>query len=125
MPHHQKQLGSDGRHAIQRLRYSSSSALLHKAPPSLQLLGPVAVVGRRPVELVALGQQEALQVFVLGPLLQPLLLQHGDQLVPFLHRPHDLGQDLLLLLQLGGALLCVCWRRADDRDGKDREMPAF
>lgn len=103
----------------------SLSALLHEAPPSLQLFRPVAVVGRRPVELVALGQQEALQVLVLGPLLQPLLLQHGDELVPFLHRPHDLRQDLLLVLQLRGTLPCVCWRRADGRKGKDGETLPF
>ncbi|TNN74001.1 hypothetical protein EYF80_015822 [Liparis tanakae] len=53
-----------------------------------------------PVELVAPGQHKALQVPVLGPLLQPLLLQYGHEGVASLHRLHDLRQNRLLLLQL-------------------------
>ena len=89
--------------------------------PSLQLLLPPAVVRRCPVKLIALGQHQALQVPVLSPLLQPLLLQYRDQHVPALHRPHDLGQDLLLLLQLGGALLCV-WSDAGERGEREEEL---
>lgn len=61
----------------------------------------------RPVKLIALGQNQTLQVSVLCLLLQPLLLQSWDQHVPFLHCPHDLRQDLLLLLELRGTLFSV------------------
>lgn len=67
-----------------------------------------------PVEVIAPGEHEAFQVPVLSPLLQSLLFQYGHQSVSLLHRPHYLGQDLLLLLQLGGALFCVCRRRGKD-----------
>lgn len=89
-----------------RALQSSLPVIIHPQP-SLQLLLPLAVIRLGPVKLVALGQHETLQVPVLGPLLQPLLLQYRDQHVSFLHRPHDLGQDLLLLLQLRSALLCI------------------
>lgn len=76
------------------------------------LVLPIILLG--PVEVIALGEHEAFQVPVLSPLLQPLLFQYGHQSVSFLHRPHYLRQDLLLLLQFGGALFCVCrWRGKD------------
>lgn len=74
---------------------------------SLQPLVPVAVICLGPVKFVAFRQHKALQVPVLGPLLKPLLLQYRDQHVSFLHCPHDLRQDLLLLLQLRSTLLCI------------------
>lgn len=72
----------------------------------------LAIILLGPVELVAPGEHQALQVPVLSPLLQPLLFQQGHQRVSLLHRPHDLRQDLLLLLQFRGALLRVCgWEK--------------
>lgn len=101
-------------HVYLKLLKSFSPLFSVHPPPSLQLPQSVAVIGLCPVELVALGQQEALQVLVLGSLLQPLLLQHRDEHVAFLNCPHDLGQDLLLLLQLRSALLCI-WRKGKGR----------
>lgn len=75
---------------------------------------PIILLG--PVEVIALGEHEAFQVPVLSPLLQPLLFQDGHQSVSFLHRPHNLRQDLLLLLQFGGALFCVCRQRGEDME---------
>lgn len=82
---------------IERYSFSVSFSLL---------VLPIILPG--PVEIVALGEHQAFQVPVFSPLLQPLLFQDGHQTVSFLHRPHDLRQDLLLLLQCGGALFCVC-----------------
>lgn len=80
---------------------------------SLSLLVlPIILLG--PVEVVALGERQAFQVPVFSPFPQPLLFQDGHQRVSFLHRPHDLRQDLLLLLQFGGALFCVCRQRRID-----------
>lgn len=78
------------------------------------------IILRGPVEVIALGEHEAFQVPVLRPLLQSLLLQYGHQSVSFLHRPHYLRQDLLLLLQFGGALFCVCRQR-----GKNGQVVYF
>lgn len=61
-----------------------------------------------PMEAVAFGQHHALQVLVLGPLPQPLLFQETHQLVSFLYHLHDLHQELLLLIQVPGALQGVC-----------------
>lgn len=52
------------------------------------------------MKLVSFGQQHALQVLVLSPLLQPLLLQEADQLVSLLHHLHDLHQHPLLLAKV-------------------------
>lgn len=76
------------------------------------LVLPIILLG--PVEVVALGERQAFQVSVFSPFLQPLLFQDGHQCVSFLHRPHDLRQDLLLFLQFRGALFCVCRQRRID-----------
>lgn len=92
---------------IHTTRYKCTPCLHSACNPSVQLLLHLAVIPVSPVKLVALGQHETLQVLVLSPILQPLLIQYRDQHVPLLHCPHDLGQDLLLLLQLRGTLLRV------------------
>lgn len=81
----------------------------------IQLLLALRLICLGPVKLVPLWEHEALQVPVLSPLLQPLFLQYRNQHVSFLYRPHDLRQDLLLLLQLRRALLCV-WSKTEEKN---------
>lgn len=72
-----------------------------------------AIISLGPMELVAFRQHKAVQVPVFSSLHQPLLLKFRYQHVPFLYRPHNLRQEFLLLLELRGALLCICGRERE------------